>query len=169
MPPRLYDLRSTWHLHANPDEVWAIIADVNMSWPTWWPHCSFAGPLERKHAATKSQEDVLKATTAHLNFKASLGYTLTITIHPTKVHSSSEIEFDAGGHLLGTGRVTLMEKADRTTRMDIDWKVHPTQTWMNLLSPVAAPVFRAAHAHIMRQGEKGLAQALEKRRAEGIK
>lgn len=169
MTPHVYDLRSSWLLPASTEEVWAIIADVNMSWPNWWPHCSFAGPLNRVEPASSSQEDILKATTAHLNFKASLGYTLSITIHPTMVRSPSEIDFDAGGHLVGTGGVTLTPETNQMTRMDIDWKVHPTQTWMNLLSPVAAPVFRAAHAHIMRQGEKGLAQALEKRRAEGIK
>lgn len=157
----MYDLRSSWHLPASEGEVWAIIADVNMSWPNWWPNCSFAGPLERAESASSSQEDILKATTAHLNFKASLGYTLTITIHPTAVVTPSEIDFDAGGHLVGTGRVTLTPEANQTTRMDIEWKVRPTQSWMNLLSPVAAPVFRAAHAHMMRQGEKGLIKALK--------
>ena len=160
MPPRLYDLRSSWHLPATPDEVWAIIADVNMSWPNWWPRCSFAGPLERKQPESNSQEDVLKATTAHLNFKAALGYTLTITIHPSKVRSPSEIDFDAGGHLAGTGRVTLTPGAGQRTRMDIEWRVRPTQRWMNILSPIVAPVFKAAHAHMMRQGENGLVQAL---------
>jgi hypothetical protein len=64
--------------------VWAIIADIDMSWPQWWPHCSFAAPLSRTEAKSNSQEDILKATTAYLNFKASLGYTLTISIHPQR-------------------------------------------------------------------------------------
>ena len=165
----MYDLRSRWHLAASKEEVWAIIADVNMSWPNWWPNCSFAGSLERAEPASSSHEDILKATTAHLNFKASLGYTLTITIHPTAVVSPNEIDFDAGGHLVGTGRATLTPEAREATRMDVEWKVRPTQRWMNLLSPIAAPVFRAAHAHMMRQGEKGLAKALEKQRSRDLK
>ncbi len=161
MSPRLFDLNSTWYLPAAPEEVWAIIADIDMSWPHWWPHCSFAAPLVRTQARSTSQEDVLKATTAYLNFKASLGYTLTISIHPTGVVTPSEIEFDAGGHLEGTGRVTLSPEAnDKATRMHIEWKVRPTQRWMNLLTPIAAPVFTAAHTLIMRQGEKGLLRAL---------
>lgn len=167
--PRVYDLRSSWHLPAPPREVWAIIADVDMSWPNWWPRCSFAGPLERMQPATNSQEDVLKATTAHLDFKALLGYTLTITIHPTKVLTPSEIEFDAGGHLVGTGRVALTPEGDQRTRMDIVWRVRPTQTWMNLLSPIASPIFTAAHAHMMREGEKGLILALANQRQENAK
>ncbi|MFE4545127.1 SRPBCC family protein [Arthrobacter sp. NPDC056727] len=170
MPPRLFDLSSTWHLPAPPEKVWAIIADINMSWPSWWPHCSFAGPLVRTKPLSNSQEDILKATTAHLNFKAALGYTLTISIHPTDVVSPREIDFNAGGHLKGTGRVVLApEKQGEATRMDIDWRVHPTQRWMNLLTPIAAPAFTAAHALMMRQGEKGLVKALAKPDADGRK
>src|SRR5437016_1729884 len=122
MTPRLFDLTSTWHLPAAPDEVWAIIADVDMSWPNWWPHCSFAAPLVRTEAKSTSHEDILMATTAHLNFKTALGYTLTISIHPTIVVTPKEIVFDAGGHLEGTGRVTLGPEANgAATRMDIEW------------------------------------------------
>lgn len=163
MAPRIFDLSSTWYLFATPEAVWAVIADVDMSWPSWWPHCSFAAPLIRTVAKSNSQEDILKATTAHLNFKASLGYTLTISIHPTKVVTPQEIEFNAGGHLEGTGRVTLSpESQGEATRIDIEWRVRPTQRWMNFLTPIAAPAFTAAHALTMRQGEKGLVKALTK-------
>ncbi|UKA55174.1 hypothetical protein LFT45_04355 [Arthrobacter sp. FW305-BF8] len=163
MTSRLFDLSSTWHLPAPPEEVWTIIADIDMSWPQWWPHCSFAAPLTRTKAKSSSQEDILKATTAYLNFKASLGYTLTISIHPTEVVAPREIDFDAGGHLQGIGRVTLIpEKEGEATRMDIEWRVRPTQHWMNFLTPIAAPAFTAAHALMMRQGEKGLIEALAK-------
>lgn len=161
MTPRTFDLSSTWRLPSTREQVWAIIADVDMSWPKWWPSCSFAAPLVRTEPPSNNQEDILKATTAYLKFKASLGYTLTISIHPTKVVAPSEIEFDAGGHLEGTGRVTLSPEAnDRATRMHIEWKVRPTQRWMQLLTPIAAPAFTAAHTLMMRQGEKGLFRAL---------
>ncbi|PVZ60831.1 SRPBCC family protein [Arthrobacter sp. H-02-3] len=161
MTPRLFDLNSTWFLPATPEQVWAIIADVDMSWPNWWPRCSFAAPLVRTKAKSTSQEDVLKATTAYLNFKASLGYTLTISISPTEVIAPREIDFNAGGHLEGSGRVILMPEAQgEATRMDIEWRVRPTQHWMNLLTPIAAPAFTAAHSLMMRQGERGLIKAL---------
>jgi hypothetical protein len=168
MTPRLFDLKSIWHLPATPEQVWAIIADVDMSWPTWWPHCTFAGPLIRTEAASTAQEDILKATTAYLNFKASLGYTLSISIHPTKVVAPRGIEFDAGGHLEGKGCVTLSsESQGEATRMSIEWRVRPTQRWMNLLTPMAAPAFKAAHALMMSQGEKGLVKALRETASKG--
>jgi hypothetical protein len=162
MTPRLFDLTSTWHLPATQEAVWAVIADIDMSWPNWWPYCSFAAPLSRTQAKSNSPADILKATTAYLDFKASLGYTLTISIHPTGVVAPREIDFDADGHLQGTGRVTLVpEKQGQATRMDIEWRVRPTQRWMSLLTPIAAPAFTAAHALMMRQGEKGLVKALK--------
>lgn len=161
MSPRRFDLSSAWHLPTTPEAVWEIIADVDMSWPKWWPHCTFAAPLVRTEPASDNREDILKATTAYLNFKASLGYTLTISIHPTTVATPRAIDFDAGGHLEGTGRVILSPEAKgEETRMDIEWRVRPTQRWMNFLAPVAAPAFTAAHALMMRQGEKGLIGAL---------
>lgn len=167
MVPHLFDLNSTWHLPAPPEQVWAIIADVDMSWPHWWPGCSFAAPLTRTESKSSSQEDVLKATTAQLNFKAFLGYTLTITIHPTSVDPPTDIHFDAGGHLEGIGRVTVSPEGAGRSRMDISWRVRPTQRWMNLMSPIAAPLFAAAHKLLMRQGEKGLIRTLSEQMPEG--
>jgi hypothetical protein len=77
MVPPLFDLSSTWHLPATTEAVWGVIADIDVSWPNWWPHCTFAAPLSRAAVKSNSQADVLKATTAHLNFKASLGYAPT--------------------------------------------------------------------------------------------
>lgn len=90
-----------------------------------------------------------------------MGYTLSITVHPTKVVSPKEIEFDASGHLQTTARVTLGPESEGVaTRMDIEWRVFPTQRWMNLLTPLAAAAFTGAHAIMMRQGEMGLVGAL---------
>ncbi len=160
MPGSLYDLCSKWVLAANTSEVWNVIADPDMSWPSWWPHCTFAGPLAREESHDKTPAGILLATTAKLNFKAILGYTLTISVHPTLVETPRVIEFDAGGHLEGSGRVTLTARPDASTNMGIEWRVRPTQRWMNALTPLAAPAFTAAHAHLMSQGEKGLRAAL---------
>ncbi|MFP3579253.1 SRPBCC family protein [Arthrobacter sp. SIMBA_036] len=161
MVARLFNLNSVWLLPATREEVWAIIADADMSWPQWWPGCSHAAPIVRADAVLTSPQDILKATTAFLNFKTSLGYTLTISVHPTVVVRPREIEFEASGHLEGTGRVTLTkEENGAATRMDIEWRVRPTQRWMRHLTPIAAPAFTAAHAIMMRHGERGLVKAL---------
>ncbi|MBG0741824.1 SRPBCC family protein [Paeniglutamicibacter antarcticus] len=158
MVERQYDLMSTWHLDADPESVWSVIADPDMSWPTWWPGCSFGGPLVRSAISSESPAAVLLATTAPLRFRAALGYKLGITVHPTMVKPPHRIEFDAGGDLVGTGSVALFPagRDGPLTKMQIEWRVRPTQRWMRLLTPIAAPAFTAAHRHLMRKGERGL-------------
>ncbi|MEV8143790.1 hypothetical protein [Specibacter sp. NPDC078709] len=156
MAARLYDLSSSWTFPNTRQQVWDVIADPSMAWPDWWPGCTLAKPLERSSQTATSNNELLLATTATLNFKASLGYTLSVSYHPTMVDDPKEIIFDAGGDLEGEGRVILSDKANKVTQMDIEWRVRPTSRWMSFLSPVAAPAFTYAHAALMRRGEEGL-------------
>lgn len=163
MAARLYDLSSSWTFPNTRQQVWDVIADPNMAWPDWWPGCTLARPLERSPQPSSSNDDLLLATTATLKFKASLGYTLSVSYHPTLVDSPNEITFDAGGDLEGEGRVTLSTVNNGHTQMAIEWRVRPTSRWMAFLSPVAAPAFTYAHAALMRRGEQGLGAYLAKK------
>lgn len=163
MAARLYDLSSTWNFPNSRQEVWDVIADPSMAWPDWWPGCTLAKPLERSPQTATDNDELLLATTATLRFKASLGYTLSVSYHPTLVDSPNEIAFDAGGDLEGEGRVTLSKANNGHTQMDIEWRVRPTSRWMAFLSPVAAPAFTYAHAALMLRGEDGLAAHLAKK------
>lgn len=163
MAARIYDLSSSWTIPDSKQEIWDVIADTDMSWPEWWPGCTLAKPLDRMpYAPDASDAEILTATTAALNFKASLGYTLRVSYHPTFVDIPNEIAFDAGGDLHGDGRVTLTALANGGTQMTIEWRVRPTSRWMSFLSPVAAPAFTYAHRVLMSRGEEGLRQHLER-------
>lgn len=163
MAARLYVLSSSWTFPNSRQQVWDVIADSNMAWPDWWPGCTLAKPLERSPQTANTNNELLLATTATLKFKASLGYTLSVSYHPTLVDSPNEIAFDAGGDLEGEGRVTLSTINNDETQMDIEWRVRPTIRWMAFLSPVAAPAFTSAHAALMRLGEEGLSAYLAKK------
>lgn len=160
MATRLYDLSSTWTFPNTQQEVWDVIADPNMAWQDWWPGCTKGAPVEREPDTGITNNDLLLASTATLNFKASLGYTLSVTYHPTHADPPNEVTFDAGGDLVGEGRVTLASIGDGQTKMYIEWQVRPTSHWMALLSPVARPAFTYAHAALMRRGEAGLREFL---------
>ncbi|MCC3301581.1 hypothetical protein [Arthrobacter sp. zg-Y895] len=167
--PGLYILPSSWLLDATPEAVWETVASPDMSWPRWWPGCTLQDLATDPDAASDPTSELL-ATTVRLRFRAALGYHLSITIHPTTAVQPRIIEFDAGGDLAGTGRIRLFPVPADTpgnapgdaaqTRMDIDWQVRPTRRWMRLLTPVARPVFTAAHSLLMRQGERGLRREL---------
>lgn len=166
MATRLYDLSSSWTFPNSQQEVWDVIADPNMAWPDWWPGCTLAKPLERAPHTGVSAAATLLATTATLNFKASLGYSLSVSYHPTLVDSPNEITFDAGGDLEGEGRVFLSTTDYGQTQMNIEWRVRPTSRWMTFLSPIASPAFTFAHAALMRRGEQGLKDYLARKTAQ---
>ncbi|WP_026556900.1 hypothetical protein [Arthrobacter sp. 35W] len=163
MTARLYDLTSSWTIPNTQQEVWDVIADPDMSWPDWWRGCTVARPPVRGDGAGSSAEERLLATTSTFRFKASLGYTLTVSFHPTSVRTPHEVVFDAGGDLDGVGRVVLAPINATATKMDIEWRVRTTKRWMELLKPVAGPAFTFAHDGLMRRGEEGLTAFLRAR------
>ncbi|MEH0110501.1 hypothetical protein V6N00_12385 [Tersicoccus sp. MR15.9] len=169
MTARLYDLDSTWSLPDGVDAVWDVIADPRLDWAAWWPGCTAAKPVEHadEHAdddGGRSREARLLASTATFDFRASLGYTLRISFHATRVERLREVAFDAGEDLSGTGAVRLAPRADGGTDVVIGWQVRPVRRWMAVLSPVAAPLFTRAHHAMMRRGEDGLRDHLAARR-----
>lgn len=146
-----YDLHTRWSLSAPIQQVWEVMADPRMSWPDWWPQCTADAAVTEPAAG-----DGLVGRTAGVAFRAGPGYTLHLSIRPTRVQAPHFIEFDAGGDLSGIGRVVLMAVDAGRTAVHIQWLVRPTRRWMAILSPVARPVFALAHAAVMRQGERGL-------------
>lgn len=155
MASRLCDLSSTWTFPNTREEVWDVVADPNMAWQDWRPGCTRGRPLGRKPDAGTTNNELLLASTATLNFKASLGYTLSVTYHPTHAETLNEVTSDAGGGLDGEGLVTLSSARGSQAQMDIEWRVRPASRWMAFLSPIARPAFMYAHAALMRRGEAG--------------
>jgi hypothetical protein len=77
----------------------------------------------------------------------------------TRVEPLALIEGEAVGELSGTGRWQFTDEGD-STRVRYDWNVKTTKPWMNLLAPVARPVFKWNHDVVMNWGAEGLARKL---------
>jgi hypothetical protein len=67
------------------------------------------------------------------------------------------MEGRAEGELAGIGRWRLFEDAG-VTAVVYEWNVRTTKPWMNMLGPVARPVFAWNHDVVMRWGGEGLAR-----------
>ena len=65
----------------------------------------------------------------------------------------------ARGELEGRGHWRLFEQ-DGVTAVVYDWQVATTKRWMNLLAPLARPVFDYNHDVVMGWGGEGLARRL---------
>jgi hypothetical protein len=69
------------------------------------------------------------------------------------------LEGIAKGELQGRGLWQLSSE-DSETIVRYDWSVETTKRWMNLLAPIARPLFEWNHNVVMSWGAKGLAERL---------
>ena len=146
-----YRFLTAWLLEADRERVWDAIYDSE-SWPTWWKGVEEATKLEEGDDAGVGQY-------GRYVWRSKLPYRLEFFIRTTKVERPHLLEGDATGELAGTGRWRLFER-DGVTAVLYEWNVHTTRAWMNLLAPIARPVFAVNHDYVMRNGASGLAQLL---------
>lgn len=93
-------------------------------------------------------------------WRSFIPYAIEFQIRTTRVEHPHLLEGAASGGLEGVGRWRLYER-DGVTAVLYEWNVATTKRWMNLVGPVARPVFEWNHDWVMRRGGEGLAALLE--------
>lgn len=146
-----YRFLTTWCLEAPIDPVFAAIHDAE-SWPQWWKGVRDVVKLE-----PGNEEGV--GSLGRYTWRSRLPYELVFEMRTTRVERPHFMEGEAQGELAGTGRWRLFEHAGVTAVL-YEWNVRTTREWMNVLAPVARPVFAWNHDVVMRQGGEGLARLL---------
>jgi uncharacterized protein YndB with AHSA1/START domain len=146
-----YRFLTTWLLEAPRERVFQAIWD-SKRWPSWWPGVESVVELE-----PGDEEGV--GSLGRYAFRSRLPYRLEFDMRTTKVERPRLMEGEAVGELAGRGRWRLFEE-EGVTAVLYEWDVRTTKPWMNLLSPVARPVFRWNHDYVMRTGGEGLARLL---------
>jgi uncharacterized protein YndB with AHSA1/START domain len=146
-----YRFLTTWLLEADRGRVWDAIYDSER-WPEWWHGVLEAEKLE------EGDEDGVGQYGRYV-WKSKLPYKLEFFVRTTRVEKPYLLEGNAEGELAGVGRWRLFEQGGVTAAL-YEWNVHTTRSWMNLLSPVARPIFAVNHDYVMRNGGQGLAKLL---------
>lgn len=146
-----YRFLTTWCLEAAIEPVWEAIYDSE-TWPSWWKG------VERVVELEPGDEDGI-GRVGRYTWKSRLPYQLEFDMRTTRLERPHLMEGEAIGELSGTGRWRLFE-GNGATAVIYEWNVRTTQRWMNLLSPLARPVFAWNHDVVMRQGGEGLARHL---------
>jgi len=146
-----YHFVSTWQIQAPIEQVWDEISHSER-WPDWWKYVVGVEELEPGDADGVGKRQ-------RLLFRTRLPYTLGFDVRVTHVQPPSELAAEATGELTGTGRWTLTP-ADGGTLVRYYWDIRTTKRWMNLLAPVARPVFKWNHDELMREGGDSLARRL---------
>ena len=140
-----YAFLSTWLLEAPRPAVWDVLRDAER-WPEWWrgvQRVAKLGPDERYRIAWRSR----------------IPYSLEFDFTVERVERPGLMQGTAHGELEGHGRWRLLEEGG-VTAVVYDWDVTTNKRWMNLVAPLARPVFSYNHDVVMGWGGEGLARHL---------
>lgn len=146
-----YRFLTTWLLEAERDRVWDAVYDSD-AWPEWW-----RGVIEAERLADGDEHGI--GQYGRYVWKAKLPYKVEFFVRSTRVERPSLLVGEASGELAGTGRWRFFEQGGITAVL-YEWDVRTTKAWMNLLAPVARPVFALNHDYVMRSGGECLAKRL---------
>jgi hypothetical protein len=125
--------------------VWEVLQDVER-WPSWWRG------VERV--------SVLGGDRYLVAWRSRVPYELEFEFAVRRVDRPRSMVGEASGGLEGRGHWRLFEE-DGVTAVVYEWDVRTTKPWMNLLAPVARPVFEYNHDTVMHWGGEGLARRLD--------
>jgi uncharacterized protein YndB with AHSA1/START domain len=146
-----YRFLTTWLLDSPREPVFDAIYD-QASWPSWW-----RGVEEASEVRPGGESGV--GTVARMVWKSLLPYRVEFEVTTTQVERPHLLQADAVGELTGVGRWRLFEEEGATAVL-YEWNVATTRAWMNLVAPVARPVFEWNHDWVMARGGEGMADLL---------
>jgi Polyketide cyclase / dehydrase and lipid transport len=147
-----YAFVTRWSFQAPIEPVWDLISKAER-WPDWWPG------VEKVELLEKGIDGGEVGSLRRLTWKSRLPYKLRFEMRTTRVERPRVLEGRAVGELTCNGRWELRQEED-WTHVRYDWRVATSKPWMNLLAPVARPLFAWNHDVVMHWGGEGLALEL---------
>lgn len=146
-----YHFVTTYKVEAPIEQVWQTVRDLD-HYPSWAKGIFYAQQLES--GAVDGVGDKIRH-----KVKGRLPYTLVLEFTVSQADPPRFLELRAIGELVGVGRWTLRQH-EATTTAEYTWDVRTTKRWMNLLAPLARPLFEWNHDGVMRDAGQGLAHLL---------
>jgi hypothetical protein len=151
MIPYRYRFLTTWLLETSRAAAWEVLREP-LGWPDWWRGVVRVSELD-------GGDERRVGSSYRVAWRSRVPYLLEFDFTVRRVDSPCCMAGDASGDLEGSGVWRLFEQ-DGVTAVLYDWDVTSTKRWMNLLGPVARPVFEHNHDAVMRWGGEGLARRL---------
>jgi hypothetical protein len=146
-----YRFVTTWLLEASRVAAWEVLQDP-LRWPEWWRGVERVSELDPGDAQRLGSR-------YRIAWRSRIPYELEFDFTVGEIDEPCCMAGHASGELEGTGTWRLFEQ-EGVTAVVYDWRVRSTKRWMNLLAPVARPVFEYNHDVVMRWGGEGLARRL---------
>jgi hypothetical protein len=146
-----YSFLTTWLVEAPRERVWEVLEDTG-DWPAWW-----RGVVRVEQRGAPREDGV---GGRHLvEWRSRVPYSVEFEFEVERVEAPGLMFGSAHGDLAGTGCWRLYEDVG-VTAVVYEWNVRTTKGWMNLVSPIARPIFEWNHDTVMRWGGEGLARRL---------
>ena len=149
---RIYDWTTEWNIDAPRAEVFRILSAPEEQ-RHWWPSMivEHVEPLPDYPDGRIITYRVLQAPSVR---RVAPPFILVSTIGD--VDRDRRTRAVVTGDLAGVLETLLYDRPDGGTRIVYHWYTRVTNPLLNALGFVMAPVFRASHDHVMREGEAGL-------------
>ena len=126
--------------------MWWTLRDAER-WPEWWRG------VER---VTTLEPDLHY----RIAWRSRIPYDLEFEFVVRDMDEPRSMSGQASGALEGDGHWRLFEQ-NGVTAVTYEWNVRTTKAWMNVIGPLARPVFAYNHDVVMRWGGEGLARRLD--------
>ena len=146
-----YRFLTTWLLQCRRERVFEAIHDQER-WPEWW-----RGMEESVELRPGDGDGV--GSLSRQSWRSRLPYRIEFEVTTERVERPEMMVGRAVGELTGTGIWRLFEEGGVTAAV-YEWDVTTTKPWMNLLAPLARPVFEWNHDWLMERGGEGIARFL---------
>ncbi len=146
-----YVFESIWRIEAPIEAVWDAIYHSER-WPSWWKE------VESVQELVKGDDRGVGSVRRYV-WKTVLPYKLAFDMRVTRVEPPVALEGAATGELQGTGHWQLRAEGDLTI-VHYTWSVRTRKRWMNLLAPIARPIFAWNHHEVLKRGGEALARLL---------
>lgn len=149
MPGR-YHFVTEMRLSSSPSAVETVLRDVTR-WPVWWKWARRIEPLDSLAPGT-----VGARYRNHIVTPLRYGF-----VYDTEVVAVSErdIRLDSRGDLEGSGLFFFTSTDGAGVTLAFTWLVQTSKWWMNLVGPLARPLFTWNHHAVMTDFARGLAHA----------
>jgi len=143
-----YRFHSEWRIAADPDRVYATLADV-ATYPSWWPQVQAARQLDE--------------VSGELRCRSMLPYDLVFVIRREVEDAERRIlRATLDGDLAGSSQWTITPDGAATLAV-FDEDVLVRKALIKLAGVLARPALRFNHDRMMRAGERGLREHLSRR------
>jgi uncharacterized protein YndB with AHSA1/START domain len=146
-----YSFLTSWLIASPREQVWEVLQDP-LRWPEWWRGVVRVSELDAGDSARVGSR-------YRITWRSRVPYELEFDFTVRRVQAPGFMEGDARGALEGWGCWRLFEE-DGVTAVLYEWNVRTSKLWMNVLAPMARPVFERNHQVVMRWGGEGLARRL---------